>query len=186
MNVFSTYIHKSNNIQLADSLYDECKNILNNTNSHNDYENGKTTYFDMNLKLNNNFFMFIMQEAEKYLEHIKSKKYNLTLDNVWLSELNNDGEHGLHVHTGSILSGTFYVHTPEGSGNLCFSRHEWASDPFSLLEFKEYNQYNSLQWNFTPNKGDLYIWKSDLPHRVTRNKNDSRITISFNIGVENV
>ena len=191
IDLFTTGIHKANNSELADSLYDACKKALDEISNDDEYENGKTTFFNLNVikkyKEFDAFYNFINEELNKYIENLNIDKTNLNLKfkGVWVSEMYKHGNHGLHVHTnGSIFSGNFYVYAPENSGELSFNRHEWMSDPWSLIKFTKHDKYNSVEWNFKPVKGDLYIWKSDLPHRVKNNKNDSRIAISFNIGFD--
>ena len=189
MDLFTTKIHRSSNEKLADKLYLPCKSILESCNEHDLYTNGKTTFFSQTIlddKENfGEFYEYISKEVFSYLTdlNIDKTKLKLKINNSWVSEMYYNGYHGMHVHTHkSIFSGNFYIHTPHGSGDLTFSRHEWMSDPISLLRVNSYDKYNSKEWSFTPKKGDLYIWKCDLPHRVDKNKNNSRIAISFNIG----
>ena len=191
MDLFTTKIHKSNNEKLADELYHPCKKILESCDENELYTDGKTTFFSHTiLDDNKNFFKFynyISTEVFNYLTDLDVDKTNLKLkiNNSWVSEMYYNGYHGMHVHThGNVLSGNFYIHAPHGSGDLIFTRHEWMSDQTSSLKINSYNKYNSKEWSFTPNKGDLYIWKCDLPHRVDKNKNNSRIAISFNIGFD--
>ena len=191
MRIFSTYIHQNNNEVMADNLYEDSLNILDKVKEDNKrYENGKTTFYHEKQEINLEVRWchlkdYILTEAHKYLRFLKSNDYKLKIHQIWLSEMNKGGNHPLHVHVGSILSGTFYIHVPENSGQIEFQRHEWMSDPFERIKFTEYNEYNADIWKFEPKKGDLYIWKSDLPHLVEKNNSDSRISVSFNIGIDN-
>ena len=191
MDLFVTKIHRSTNEELADKLYLPCKSILESCEEHEGFMNGKTTFFSQNMlddKRNfHEFYEYISKQILEYLTDLNIDKTNLELKikNSWVSEMYYGGHHGLHVHThNSILSGNFYIHAPHGSGNLVFVRHEWMSDPMTLLEVNNYDKYNSKEWSFVPKKGDLYLWKSDLPHKVSKNNNDSRIAISFNVGFD--
>tara|TARA_Y100000004_G_C8786876_1_gene357483 strand:+ start:109 stop:714 length:606 start_codon:yes stop_codon:yes gene_type:complete len=192
MDLFTTKIHRCSNEKLADKLYLPCKSILKSCSENSKlYTSGKTTFFSQTIlddkKNFCEFYEYVLKEVHNYLTdlNIDKKKIRIKINNSWASEMYHGGYHEMHVHThGSILSGNFYVHAPHGSGNLTFSRHEWMSDPFQIYKFDEYNRYNSTEWSFTPKKGDMYIWKCDLPHRVDENKNDSRISISFNIGFD--
>jgi len=189
MDIFITKIHRANNKKLADELYLPCKQVLKDCDFHDTYKNGKTTFFNNKILENNEDFgklyKYISSQIFLYISDLDVDKKDLELNikGSWVSEMYQNGDHGMHVHTNeSLLSGNFYIHTPENSGKLVFSRHEWMSDPFCLLRFNNPNSSNSIEWSFTPKKGDLYIWKSDLPHRVETNKNYSRIAISFNVG----
>jgi uncharacterized protein (TIGR02466 family) len=93
------------------------------------------------------------------------------------------GSHGQHGHPGSQLSGTFYVHVEPNSADIILCRHECLGDPLAHYDYSEYNNYNSNEWRIPAEKGNILIWKSDLPHFVETNESDSRIAISFNLGI---
>jgi len=42
------------------------------------------------------------------------------LDSLWVNLLRGSGHHSAHVHPHSIISGTFYVEVPKGSGAIRF------------------------------------------------------------------
>ena len=55
------------------------------------------------------------------------------------------------------------------------------NDPMANFRCKTFNKYNANEWRFPAKKGNILIWKSDLPHSVDLNMSNSRIAISFNL-----
>jgi uncharacterized protein (TIGR02466 family) len=88
------------------------------------------------------------------------------LDSLWVNLLKGGGQHSGHIHPHSIISGTFYVEVPKGSGAIRFedprlplmmaapTRRTHASpdlQPFVAIE---------------PRAGLLLLWESWLRHEV--------------------
>lgn len=192
MNIFPTYLHINNNLNLANNLLPVCKQILSEINFNKDYPNGKTTYFNMNVINKYNHFEelydYISKELNTFLSDMKVNHNNLKLkiQDIWLSEMYRNGFHPLHTHSpGSIISGNFYVYTQENSADLIFRRPDWDTDPFKLLGV-ETSEYTSHLYKLKAETGKIVMWKSDLPHEVKNNQSDCRIAISFNIGLDDV
>jgi len=59
------------------------------------------------------------------------------------------------------------------------------SNAFAYCEKMELSQIEKVSieniWGFPAKKGNILIWKSDLPHSVDLNMSSSRIAISFNL-----
>jgi len=130
------------------------------------------------------FFDEILVNAKEFAEKI-SIKSNLTMDAAWIN-INGPGAYNqVHDHPGCVLSGVFYAKAPENCGNIEF-RHPFLSKmerDWSHIT-KEYNQYNSQVWRFTPKENTAYIFPSWLDHQVfANNSGEDRISISFNISV---
>src|SRR5690349_20135303 len=103
------------------------------------------------------------------------------LDSLWVNLLKSSGHHSGHIHPHSIISGTFYVVVPKGSGSIRFedprlglmmsapSRRKDAPDdlqPFVTVE---------------PRAGLLLMWESRLRHEVLPGSGrGERLSISFN------
>ena len=103
------------------------------------------------------------------------------LDSLWVNLLKSSGHHSGHIHPHSILSGTFYVEVPAGSGAIRFEdprlplmmaappRREGA--PEELRTFFE----------VAPRPGLLLMWESWLRHEVMAGTGrGERLSISFN------
>jgi uncharacterized protein (TIGR02466 family) len=189
MDLFSTYIQVDKNENLADSILIPCKKILSELPHDNGYKYGKTSYKAKTMeKYEKSFeplYNFILLNAHRYCDYIKLKKDNLKINilNLWISEMYKYGSHGQHGHPGSQLSGTFYVHVEPNSADIVLCRHETLNDPLGHYEYSEYDKYNSDEWAIPAEKGNILIWKSDLPHFVGTNESNSRIAISFNLGI---
>lgn len=103
------------------------------------------------------------------------------LDSLWVNLLKSSGHHSGHIHPHSIISGTFYVEVPAGSGAIRFedprlglmmsapSRRKDAPDdlqPFVTVE---------------PRAGLLLMWESWLRHEVLAGTGrGERLSVSFN------
>lgn len=103
------------------------------------------------------------------------------IDTMWVNVLPEGGSHSSHLHTNAVLSGTYYVTTPEGSGPIVFEdpRHAMmmAAPPRRKSAPREMHTYVSE----TPEPGALLIWESWLRHEVPLNRAEGeRISVSFN------
>jgi uncharacterized protein (TIGR02466 family) len=103
------------------------------------------------------------------------------LDSLWVNLLKPGGHHSAHIHPHSILSGTLYVETPSGSGDIRFEdprlpmmmaapvRGDYA--PEELRPFV----------TVAPAPGLLLIWESWLRHEVLPGQAKAeRLSVSFN------
>ncbi len=105
----------------------------------------------------------------------------LRLDSLWVNILKPGGTHSGHIHPHSIVSGTFYVAVPPGSGALKLEDPRLAmlmaapgrtdDAPEHLLPFV-YAE---------PAAGRVFLWESWLRHEVMPHSGKGeRISISFN------
>jgi uncharacterized protein (TIGR02466 family) len=102
-------------------------------------------------------------------------------DSMWVNVLSEGGAHTSHIHTNAVLSGTYYVRVPAGSGPIVFEdpRHAMmmAAPPRKSKAPREFRTYVSE----TPSEGTLLLWESWLRHEVPLNRAEgSRISVSFN------
>jgi uncharacterized protein (TIGR02466 family) len=108
-----------------------------------------------------------------------SKK--LVLDSLWINILEPGGVHTGHIHPHSVLSGTFYVETPEGAGGLKLEDPRlplmMAAPPRKARAAPDQRSFHYVR----PRAGDLLLWESWLRHEVERNGAETeRLSISFN------
>ena len=103
------------------------------------------------------------------------------LDSLWVNLLKSGGHHTAHIHPHSIISGTFYVEAPPGSGAIRFedprlpmmmaAPQRRADAPEQLKSFV----------TIDPRPGLLLLWESFLRHEVRPGTAKSdRLSISFN------
>jgi uncharacterized protein (TIGR02466 family) len=103
------------------------------------------------------------------------------LDSLWVNLLKSGGHHSGHVHPNSVISGTFYVEVPKGSGAIRFE------DPRSPLMMaapsRQKDAPEALQpfVSVEPRPGLLLMWESWLRHEVLAGRGKGeRLSISFN------
>jgi len=96
------------------------------------------------------------------------------LDSLWVNLLKAAGHHSGHIHPHSIISGTFYVEVPRGSGAIRFE------DPRLPLMMAA-PQHADTFVNVEPRPGLLLMWESWLRHEVLPGTGrGGRLSISFN------
>ena len=103
-------------------------------------------------------------------------------DTMWVNVLSEGGSHSSHIHTNAVLSGTYYVKSPEGAGPIVFEdpRHAlmMAAPPRKSSAPRPLRTYVSQQ----PSPGLLVLWESWLRHEVPLNRAEGeRISVSFNL-----
>ena len=89
--------------------------------------------------------------------------------------------HSGHIHTHSVLSGTYYVRTLPGSGAIRFEDPRlammMAAPPRSEYAFSWQRPFAYLE----PEAGTVLIWESWLRHEVMPHRGKAeRISVSFN------
>ena len=96
------------------------------------------------------------------------------LDSLWVNLLKAGGHHSGHIHPHSILSGTFYVEVPNGSGAI---RFEDPRLPLMMLAPARPDTFVTVE----PHAGLLLMWESWLRHEVLAGTGrGERLSISFN------
>jgi len=96
------------------------------------------------------------------------------LDSLWVNLLKSGGQHSGHIHPHSILSGTFYVEAPAGSGAI---RFEDPRLPLMMAAPPRADNFVTV----SPRPGLLLLWESWLRHEVLAGTGKSeRLSISFN------
>ncbi|HZG46892.1 MAG TPA: TIGR02466 family protein [Allosphingosinicella sp.] len=106
----------------------------------------------------------------------------LKLDSLWVNVLRGGGGHSGHIHPHSVISGTFYVAVPPGSGALKLEDPRlpmmMAAPPRTPDAPEELRTFVYAQ----PEAGSLFLWESWLRHEVVpgAKAGGERISISFN------
>lgn len=103
------------------------------------------------------------------------------LDSLWVNLLKSGGHHSGHVHPNSVISGTFYVEVPKGSGIIRFedprSPLMMAAPPRQKAAPEELQPFVSVE----PRPGMLLLWESWLRHEVLAGSGrGERLSVSFN------
>ena len=105
----------------------------------------------------------------------------LRLDSLWVNLLKPGGTHSGHIHPHSIVSGTFYVAVPSGSGGL---KLEDPRLPLMMAAPPRTRDAPEDSQNFVyaePTRGMVLLWESWLRHEVPAGTGKGeRISVSFN------
>ena len=96
------------------------------------------------------------------------------LDSLWVNLLKASGHHSGHIHPNSLISGTFYVEVPAGSGPI---RFEDPRLPMMMAAGPRQDAFVTV----APRPGLLLLWESWLRHEVLPGTGrGERLSISFN------
>ena len=96
------------------------------------------------------------------------------LDSLWVNLLKSGGHHSGHIHPHSIISGTYYVEVPRGSGAI---RFEDPRLPLMMTAPARAGTFVTVE----PRPGLLLMWESWLRHEVLPGAGKGeRLSISFN------
>ena len=96
------------------------------------------------------------------------------LDSLWVNLLKAGGHHSGHIHPHSVISGTFYVEAPSGSGLI---RFEDPRLPLMMAAPRRADSFVTVE----PRPGLLLLWESWLRHEVQAGTGrGDRLSISFN------
>jgi uncharacterized protein (TIGR02466 family) len=103
------------------------------------------------------------------------------LDSLWVNMLKPGGHHTGHIHPHSIVSGTFYVEAPKGSGAIRFEDPRLPMMMAAPLRSDEAPEELRPFVSVEPRPGLLLMWESWLRHEVLPGTTKSdRLSISFN------
>ena len=102
-------------------------------------------------------------------------------DSMWVNVMPEGGSHTSHIHSNSVISGTYYVAVPQGAGPIVYEDPRlamlMAAPPKKASTPRELRNHISE----TPLPGSLLLWESWLRHEVPLNKAEGeRISVSFN------
>jgi len=96
------------------------------------------------------------------------------IDSLWVNLLKGGGHHSGHIHPHSIISGTFYVEVPAGSGGI---RFEDPRLPLMMAAPPREAAFVTVE----PRPGLLLMWESWLRHEVLPGRGrGERLSISIN------
>ena len=102
-------------------------------------------------------------------------------DSMWVNVLPEGGSHTSHIHTNSVISGTYYVCVPQGAGPIVYEDPRHAMMMAAPPKKQSAPREHKIQVSETPKVGSLLLWESWLRHEVPVNRAEGlRISISFN------
>ncbi len=102
-------------------------------------------------------------------------------DSMWVNVLPEGGSHTGHIHTNSVISGTYYVKVPDGAGPIVYEDPRLTQMMAAPPRKKSAGQEFKSHVSFTPQPCTLLLWESWLRHEVPLNRaSGERISVSFN------
>ncbi|MBV9550294.1 MAG: hypothetical protein JO256_11555 [Alphaproteobacteria bacterium] len=109
------------------------------------------------------------------------RRRKLKLDSLWLNVMHKGALHAPHIHPHAVVSGTYYVTVPAGSGAIRFEDPRLPLMMAAPSRRKNAKLANRLFVDVEPKPGLLLLWESWLRHGVAESTARSpRISISFN------
>jgi uncharacterized protein (TIGR02466 family) len=103
------------------------------------------------------------------------------LDSLWVNVMKPGATHSGHIHPHSIMSGTFYVAVPPGSGALKLEDPRLPMLMAAPLRSEEAPPEVQPFFYAQPTAGTLFLWESWLRHEVMPHTGKGeRISVSFN------
>lgn len=153
------------------------------------YLGGYTSYATLNsLHLMSSTFRELEEKIRPHAyQFAEALEYNLcggelTMIDCWVNKLGPGAGHSAHIHPLSCMSGTFYVHSPEGSSGIRFEDPRlpgyMAAPPRKKRLKKENRQFVSVP----PTVGTIVLFESWLRHEVPAGDTgeEDRVSVSFN------
>ena len=144
--------------------------------------------FDL-LKKNSIQYKFAI-ELQKYILNVfqnfgwKTENKHIRIQSMW-AIINKKGNYNvIHTHPNCFLSAAYYVKAEKNCGRFQIENPNMAKTNFHP-EVINKNELNILVAGNEIEEGDLLIFPSYLPHRVSENRSEEdRIVISFNIDIK--
>jgi uncharacterized protein (TIGR02466 family) len=105
----------------------------------------------------------------------------LKLDSLWINVMEKGAIHAPHIHPHSVVSGTYYVAVPPGSGAIRFEDPRLGLLMAAPPKKEKAKLENRSFVDVAPKPGQLLLWESWLRHGVEPNRaRGKRISVSFN------
>lgn len=103
------------------------------------------------------------------------------LDSLWVNLLKRRGHHSGHIHPHSIISGTFYVEAPQGTGAIRFEDPRLPMMMAAPVRRADAPEALRPFVTIEPRPGLLLLWESFVRHEVLPGRAKAeRLSISFN------
>jgi uncharacterized protein (TIGR02466 family) len=105
----------------------------------------------------------------------------LQLDSFWINVMQKGAIHAPHIHPHSVVSGTYYVTTPDAAGAIRFEDPRLPMLMAAPPKKPGARRENQTFVDVAPKPGLLLLWESWLRHGVQPNAAKTpRISVSFN------
>ncbi len=153
------------------------------------YVNGYTSYgsWDQIHKLSTSF-QDLQKKIDKHVwiyatQHLnyRIKKNELRMNTFWVNIMPSGASHNSHIHPNSVVSGTYYLQTPNACSGLKFEDPRLAFFMNSPSLQTSCKKENLRFFTLNPKAGEVVLFESWMRHEVPTNKSKTpRISVSFN------
>jgi len=127
---------------------------------------------------------FFMDAVKQYARKIISvnEKLEFYITQSWINYTAPGEAHHRHMHTNSLVSGSFYIDAVKEVDRLYFYREN--TQQINVWN-KEANWYNADSWFFGVGTGDLILFPSHMQHGVEKTEGrHTRTSLAFNTFVK--
>ncbi len=128
-----------------------------------------------------NLKLLVEEALNDYLQQIYEPINDVKLLSTisWLNFTDKTQYHHKHSHHNSFVSGCLYINANRDSDSILFTKR--SSGENWQIQPKEYNAFNSNEFNVPVHTGDLVLFPSNLIHSVPKTDHDyTRISLAFN------
>ena len=109
---------------------------------------------------------------------------NIRITEMWAIINKKESFNVVHTHPNCYLSSAYYVKASKNCGSFIAENPNVAKRYF-FPEIANKNQFNADTAGIEIEEGDLLLFPSYLPHKVSKNESDvDRIVISFNVDIK--
>ncbi len=124
---------------------------------------------------------YILNAFQNFGWKIKNK--NIRISEMWAIINKKDDFNVIHTHPNCYLSAAYYVKAPINCGKFEIE-HPNIAKKYAYPEVETRNELNLEVASIEIKEGDLLLFPSYLPHKVSQNFSDEdRIVISFNVDI---
>jgi uncharacterized protein (TIGR02466 family) len=179
--IFPTVVMEFDLSHIANGIKENLDNIsLDFHGNHDRVENGTSSFFTNNDILKLPGFTDLKKEfqdcVDAYTKELRLE--DAIISNTWFNRMTFGSKTTAHRHPGSVCSGAFYPHAPDGSAGISFRN---PLDAFRMNEvFYEPCMYNGTKFTLPSKENTLYLFPSWLEHETEYNHSQDRYVISFN------
>lgn len=111
------------------------------------------------------------------------EQFSLNITTCWAIINGKLASNSVHNHPNSILSGVYYLKTPENCGGIYFTDPRPAAQML-VPPVTEFNLFTFPKVSYKPREGTMILFPSWLLHGVEMNMSEEmRICLSFNMGM---
>jgi uncharacterized protein (TIGR02466 family) len=154
----------------------DCYKNIGNITSNNTYILNEKNLKNLKNKLNfiiKDYFNKIISPSNKLIPYITQS---------WLNFTKNNEYHHKHEHPNSLVSGVLYINADKNNDKIMFYKNEYHT---ILPEVKSFNLFNSSNWWFPVETGNIILFPSSLSHSVEIKQGDNvRISLAFNVFIK--